>query len=128
MVWATTGAPSAISTATLIDSLSHAGAAATRPDSSVRPRLFELELVLNVMLRAVTGDRDRRADVREHVRGDVHGDFFPALTAYVASMPRYGVFTHARRDTFVGGLVDDGATPVLMAVTTRRRKASLMKD
>ncbi|KAF8692299.1 hypothetical protein HU200_039908 [Digitaria exilis] len=85
--------------------------------TTLRPRLFEL--VLNVMLRAITGERARRDDVstfQEIVEetfaasgAPTVGDFFPALRwvdrlrGVHAALRRL----HARRDAFVGGLVDD---------------------
>uniref|UniRef100_A0A453NCE5 Uncharacterized protein n=1 Tax=Aegilops tauschii subsp. strangulata TaxID=200361 RepID=A0A453NCE5_AEGTS len=79
---------------------------------TLRPRLFEL--VLNVMLRAVTahghsGDLGRFQEFVEEsfkVFGAPSvGDFFPALR-WVDRL--HGIdAAHARRDAFVGGLVDD---------------------
>ncbi|TVU49437.1 hypothetical protein EJB05_00750, partial [Eragrostis curvula] len=84
---------------------------------TLRPRLFEL--VLNVMLRAVTGAPGDAGEVRRFqeiveetfaVSGAPSlGDFFPALRwldrlrGVDAAMARL----QARRDAFVGALVDD---------------------
>jgi cytochrome P450 len=103
--------------ATLVQSLLHGGAAAKGATVTLRPRLFEL--VLNVMLRTVTGDRARHADVRRFeeiveetfaVSGTPSvGDFFPALRwvdrlrGIDAALSRF----QAKRDAFVGGLVED---------------------
>ncbi|TVU49432.1 hypothetical protein EJB05_00745, partial [Eragrostis curvula] len=89
------------------------GASVTR----LRPRLFEL--VLNVMLRALTGEPGRVGDARRFqeiveqgfaVSGaPCLGDFFPALRwldrlrGVDAAMARL----QSRRDAFVGALVDD---------------------
>jgi len=84
---------------------------------TLRPRLFEL--VLNVMLRAVTGERASRADVRRFqeiveetfaVSGAPSiGDFFPALrwVDRLRGIDAALVRLQGRRDAFVGGLVDD---------------------
>ncbi|XP_034585386.1 cytochrome P450 81Q32 [Setaria viridis] len=84
---------------------------------TLRPRLFEL--VLNVMLRALTGAPGRGGDVRriqEMIEesfklAGAHsvGDFYPALRwvdrlrGFDAALIRL----QARRDAFVAGLVDD---------------------
>ncbi|CAN6361583.1 unnamed protein product [Urochloa humidicola] len=94
----------------------HAGAGA-EVTTTLRPRLFEL--VLNVMLRAVTGAPGSGGDVRRiqeiveetfAVSGAPSvGDLFPALRwvdrlrGVDAALARL----QARRDAFVGGLVDD---------------------
>uniref|UniRef100_K3ZDU0 Cytochrome P450 n=1 Tax=Setaria italica TaxID=4555 RepID=K3ZDU0_SETIT len=102
--------------AALVESLLHGGAAAGAA-VTLRPRLFEL--VLNVMLCAVTGDRARRADVRRFqeiveetfaVSGAPSvGDFFPALrwVDRLRGVDAALLRLHARRDAFVGGLVND---------------------
>jgi len=96
----------------LVGSMLRGGAAVT-----LRPRLFEL--VLNVMLRAVTGERASRADVRRFqeiveetfaVSGAPSiGDFFPALrwVDRLRGIDAALVRLQGRRDAFVGGLVDD---------------------
>ncbi|KAJ1266029.1 hypothetical protein BS78_08G119700 [Paspalum vaginatum] len=101
-----------------------AAAAAT----TLRPRLFEL--VLNVMLRAVTGERAHRADVRAF-QGIVEetfavsgapsvGDFFPALrwVDRLRGVDAALVRLQSRRDAFVAGLVAD----------QRRRRAGDGRD
>ncbi|PUZ67639.1 hypothetical protein GQ55_3G452000 [Panicum hallii var. hallii] len=98
--------------AALVGSLLRGGAAV-----ALRPRLFEL--VLNVMLRAVTGERARRADVRRFQEiveetfaasgAPSIGDFFPALrwVDRLRGVDAALVRLQARRDAFVGGLVED---------------------
>lgn len=84
---------------------------------SLRPRLFEL--VLGVMLRALTGERAHGGDVRTF-QGIVEetfavsgapsvGDFFPALrwVDRLRGVDAALVRLQARRDAFVGGLVQD---------------------
>ncbi|OEL36240.1 Cytochrome P450 81D11 [Dichanthelium oligosanthes] len=99
----------------LVESLLHGSAAGATV--TLRPRLFEL--VLNVMLRAVTGERARHADVRRFqeiveetftVSGAPSiGDFFPALRLVdrLRGVDAALVRLQARRDGFVGGLLDD---------------------
>jgi hypothetical protein len=84
---------------------------------TLRPRLFEL--VLGVMLRALTGDRAHGGDVRTFqeiveetfaVSGAPSvGDFFPALrwVDRLRDVDAALVRLQARRDAFVGGLVQD---------------------
>ncbi|XP_062203954.1 cytochrome P450 81Q32-like [Phragmites australis] len=84
---------------------------------ALRPRLFEL--VLNVMLRSVTGARGHAGDVRRFQKiveetftvsgAPSTGDFYPALRwvdrlrGVDAALARL----QTRRDAFVGGLIDD---------------------
>ncbi|CAD6267235.1 unnamed protein product [Miscanthus lutarioriparius] len=102
--------------AALVTSLSllHGGAGAA---VTLRPRLFEL--VLGVMLRALTRERAHGSDVRRFqeiveetfaVSGAPSvGDFFPALrwVDRMRGVDAALVRLQARRDAFVGGLVQD---------------------
>ncbi|VAI55415.1 unnamed protein product [Triticum turgidum subsp. durum] len=83
---------------------------------TIRPRLFEL--VLNVMLRAVTahghsGELGRFQEFVEEsfkvVGAPSIGDFFPALrwVDRLRGIDAAHARLQARRDAFVGGLVDD---------------------
>ncbi|XP_051184247.1 cytochrome P450 81Q32-like [Lolium perenne] len=100
----------------LVENLLHDAVAASSGIITLRPKLFEL--VLNVMLRAITG--------RRHA-GDVHrfqeiveesfavsgvpsvGDFFPALrwVDRVRGVEAALANLQSRRDAFVTGLIDD---------------------
>jgi hypothetical protein len=100
----------------LVENLLHDAVAASRGIITLRPKLFEL--VLNVMLRAITG--------RRHA-GDVHmfqeiveetfavsgvpsvGDFFPALrwVDRVRGVEAAMANLQSRRDAFATGLIDD---------------------
>ncbi|CAL4905585.1 unnamed protein product [Urochloa decumbens] len=93
--------------------LLHAGAAVV----TLRPRLFEL--VLNVMLRALTGAPGSGGDVRR-IQGIIEetfkvsgapsvGDFFPALrwVDRLRGVDAALLRLQARRDAFVAGLVND---------------------
>ncbi|KAL6623512.1 hypothetical protein ACP70R_033391 [Stipagrostis hirtigluma subsp. patula] len=105
--------------AALVRNLLRDAAAGDGPRAAVtlRPRLFEL--VLNVMLRAVTGARGRGGDVRRFqeiveetftVSGAPSvGDFYPALRwidrlrGVDAALARL----QTKRDAFVAGLIDE---------------------
>ncbi|KAG8049093.1 hypothetical protein GUJ93_ZPchr0009g204 [Zizania palustris] len=102
--------------ASLVEGLLRDAGSGSGSNVTLRPRLFEL--VLNVMLRAVTARR-HAADVRRFqeiveetftVSGAPSlGDFFPALRwvdrlrGVDAALQRL----QARRDSFVAGLIDD---------------------
>ncbi|CAL4891361.1 unnamed protein product [Urochloa decumbens] len=97
--------------------LLHTGVGAAASEVTLRPRLFEL--VLNVMLRALTGAPGRGGDVRRiqeiieetfKVSGAPSaGDYFPALrwVDRLRGVDATLVRLQARRDAFVAGLVDD---------------------
>jgi hypothetical protein len=84
---------------------------------TLRPRLFEL--VLGVMLRALTGERAHGGDVRwfQEIVEETFavsgapsvGDFFPALrwVDRLRGVDAALVRLQARRDAFVGGLVQE---------------------
>uniref|UniRef100_A0A0E0F797 Cytochrome P450 n=1 Tax=Oryza meridionalis TaxID=40149 RepID=A0A0E0F797_9ORYZ len=117
--------------ASLVDAILRDAAAAGGGTVTLRPRLFEL--VLNVMLRAVTARRHGGDDARRFQEiveetfaasgAPTVGDFFPALRwvdrlrGVVATLQSL----QKRRDAFVAGLVDDHRR-------TRRAAAAAEKD
>jgi cytochrome P450 len=110
--------------AALVESLLRDAAAGAGPDGSrsraavtLRPRLFEL--VLNVMLRSLTGAPGHGDDVRR-IQGIIEetfavsgapsiGDFYPALrwTDRLRGVDAALIRLQARRDALVAGLVRD---------------------
>ncbi|CAN6329620.1 unnamed protein product [Urochloa humidicola] len=100
-------------TAALVESLLHAGGA----EVTLRRRI--IELVLNVMLRALTGAPGRGDDLRriqeiieesfKWISVPGVGDFFPALRLVdrLRGVDAALIRLQARRDAFVAGLVDD---------------------
>ncbi|XP_066355669.1 cytochrome P450 81Q32-like [Miscanthus floridulus] len=108
--------------AALVESLLLRDAAAAGPDASsaavtLRPRLFEL--VLNVMLRSLTGAPGHSDDVRR-IQGIIEetfavsgapsiGDFYPALRWIdrLRGVDATLIRLQARRDALVAGLVRD---------------------
>jgi len=83
---------------------------------TLRPRLFEL--VIKVMMRALTGAPDHDGDVRRFqdiveesfvaIGAPSVGDFYPALrwVDRLRGVDAALIRLHARRDAFVAGLVD----------------------
>ena len=83
----------------------------------LRPRIFEL--VIKVMMRALTGAPDNGGDVRRFqeiveesfavIGAPSVGDFYPALrwVDRLRGVDAALIRLQARRDAFVGGLVDD---------------------
>ncbi|PAN21575.1 hypothetical protein PAHAL_3G477600 [Panicum hallii] len=102
--------------AALVGSLLRHADAAPRAAATLRPRLFEL--VLNVMMRALTGAPALAGDVRRFqeiveesfaVTGAPSvGDFYPALRWIdrLRGVDAALIRLQARRDAFVAGLVD----------------------
>ncbi|RLN30600.1 cytochrome P450 81D11-like [Panicum miliaceum] len=101
--------------AALVGSLLRQADAAPRAEATLRPRLFEL--VLNVMMRALTGAPARGGDVRRFqeiveesfaVTGPSVGDFYPALRWIdrLRGVDAALIRLQARRDAFVAGLID----------------------
>jgi len=102
--------------AAFVQSLLRHADAAPRAAVTLRPRLFEL--VIKVMMRALTGAPDHDGDVRRFqdiveesfvaIGAPSVGDFYPALrwVDRLRGVDAALIRLHARRDAFVAGLVD----------------------